>query len=115
MSNSTDTYHKQGRRWGISITIWLLLVLSAVMLVSGCGKENQTSEFDFQILDLNKTQLQAVDLYVDAEMHVELEENQQAIEKLNAAVGLNDRFSLAFSLLGELYQQQKEYEKSAAS
>jgi len=57
----------------------------------------------------------AVELYVDAVMHNELDENEQAIEKLNTAVGLNRRFSPAYSLLGEVYEKLKDYDKSAAS
>jgi tetratricopeptide (TPR) repeat protein len=38
-----------------------------------------------------------------------------AVEKLNSAVQLNKRFSLAYSLLGEIYQEMEDYEKSAAS
>jgi len=61
------------------------------------------------------TEQQACDLYVDAVMLAELDENEKAIEKLNSAVKLNKRYSLAYSLLGELYQKIKDYEKSAAS
>ena len=57
----------------------------------------------------------AIDLYVDAVMFRELDENQKAIEKLDSSVQLNKRFSLAYSLLGEIYQEIKEYEKSAAA
>lgn len=58
---------------------------------------------------------QAVELYVDAVMLREFDENEKAVEKLNSAVKINDRFSLAYSLLGEIYQEMKEYEKSAGS
>ena len=76
-----------------------LYVMSLVLLFSaGCGRKEQ-----------------AVDLYVDAVMLKELEESEMAIESLNSAVQLNKRFSLAYSLLGEIYQEIKDYEKSAAS
>ena len=58
---------------------------------------------------------QAVELYVDAVMLKELDEDEKAVEKLNSAVRLNKRFSLAYSLLGEIYQGIKDYEKSAVS
>ena len=57
----------------------------------------------------------AVELYVDAVMHNELGENEQAVEKLNTAVSVNRRFSPAYSLLGEVYEKLKDYDKSAAS
>jgi tetratricopeptide (TPR) repeat protein len=56
-----------------------------------------------------------VDLYVDATALNERGENQKAVEKLNAAVKVNKRFSPAYSLLGEIYQQRNDYQKSAAS
>ncbi len=56
-----------------------------------------------------------VDLYVDAAMLNEQGENQKAVEKLNAAVQVNQRFSPAYSLLGEIYRQMNDYQKSAAS
>jgi tetratricopeptide (TPR) repeat protein len=67
---------------------------------AGCGQQQQQ---------------RAVDLYVDAVMFRELNENEKAVEKLDAALKLNKRFSLAYSLLGETYQQLQDYEKSAAS
>ena len=48
-------------------------------------------------------QEQAIDLYVDAVMLAELDENEKAVEKLNTSVRLNSNFSLAYSLLGEIY------------
>lgn len=58
---------------------------------------------------------QAIDLYVDAIMLRELGENELAVERLNSAVERDKRFSVAYSLLGEIYQEMKDYEKSAAS
>jgi tetratricopeptide (TPR) repeat protein len=55
-----------------------------------------------------------VDLYVDAVMLRELGEDEMAVEKLSAAVEQNEEFSLAYSLLGEIYQQLSDYGKSAA-
>jgi tetratricopeptide (TPR) repeat protein len=55
-----------------------------------------------------------VNLYVDAAVMNERGENQKAIEKLNAAVQVNKRFSPAYSLLGEIYQQMNDYQRSAA-
>lgn len=61
-----------------------------------------------------QAQQQVINLYVDAVELTERGENEKAVEKLNSVVKLNKRFSLAYSLLGEVYQQIKDYEKSAA-
>lgn len=68
-----------------------------LLLSGGCAQEQRS-----------------VDLYVDAVMLRELNENEMAVEKLNSAVKLNKHFSLAYSLLGEIYQGMEDYEKSAA-
>jgi tetratricopeptide (TPR) repeat protein len=60
-------------------------------------------------------QSKEVDLYVDATALKEQGENQKALEKLNTAVQVNKRFSPAYSLLGEIYQQMNDYQKSVAS
>lgn len=61
------------------------------------------------------SQQKVVDLYVDAVMLKELDQNQMAIAKLDAAVKLNKKFSLAYSLKADIYQQMKDYEQSAAA
>lgn len=55
----------------------------------------------------------AADLYVDALVLKETGQADQAVEKLDAAVKADPRFSPAYSLLGDLYQQAKDYENSA--
>ena len=80
-------------------TMGLLCLCIVGLLVSGgCGQEQRS-----------------VDLYVDAIMLKELNENEKAVEKLNSAVRLNKDFSLAYSMLGEIYQETEDYEKSIAS
>lgn len=79
-------------------SLGMCVVNLALLFSAGCGQEQQ-----------------AVDLYVDAVMLRELDENEMAIERLNSAVQLNKRFSLAYSMLGEIYQEIKDYGKSAAS
>ncbi len=81
---------------------WLvcLVCLAAVILFySGCALRQDRS----------------VDFYVDAVMYKEFQQNDLAIEKLNSAIKENKKFSLAYSLLGDIYQDMKEYEKSANS
>lgn len=102
MSDSKDV-HFSGTRDYLDISYIvsraaLLTVFTSLLFLFGCGPNQQ-----------------AVDLYVDAVMLREFDENEMAIEKLNTAVELNDRFSLAYSLLGEIYQEMKDYEKSAAA
>jgi len=81
----------------------LCLISLTLSLFAGCGSEEQNLAEPY------------VKLYVDAVQLRELDENEKAIEKLNTAVQLNNRFSLAYSLLGEIYQEMKDYEKSAAA
>ncbi|MHC4155398.1 MAG: tetratricopeptide repeat protein [Planctomycetota bacterium] len=57
---------------------------------------------------------QPVSLYVDAVVLRDLDQNELAAEKLNAAVKIDDRFWLAYSLLGEIYEDFKDYEESAS-
>ena len=57
----------------------------------------------------------AADLYVDAVVLTETGEIEKAVKKLDSAVEANKKFSLAHSMLGRLYQEIKEYDKSAAS
>lgn len=54
-----------------------------------------------------------IDLYVEAVILKELDQNDEAISKLDEAVRRDETFSLAYSLQGDLYQQKGEYEKSA--
>ncbi len=83
-----------------AVGMFLLAVTIAVMLLSLVGCASPGKE---------------IDLYVDAVMLRQQGENQKAVEKLGAAVQVNERFSLAHSLLGEIYQQMNDYQKSAAS
>jgi len=85
-------------RVNIRFIICIFITSLALLLLAGCANDQR-----------------AVELYVDAMMHNELGENEQAVEKLNTAVGMNRRFSPAYSLLGEVYEKLKEYDKSAAS
>ena len=55
----------------------------------------------------------AVNLYVDAVMLNDMAETNQAVAKLNEATTVNPKFSIAYSLLGQIYQQMNEYQKSA--
>jgi len=57
----------------------------------------------------------AVALYVDAVELVDRNDQQLAVEKLNSAVEIDGDFSLAYSLLGQIYQKLADYENSAAS
>jgi tetratricopeptide (TPR) repeat protein len=58
---------------------------------------------------------QAIVLYVDAVMLKEQNQPDKAVEKLNQAVRKDRRFSLAQALLGEIYEQEGQYSKSATA
>lgn len=101
MSNSIITTMAAGKRQKAKVNYFLFFsgyFLFFLLFSAGCAPKQQ-----------------AVDLYVDAVMLRESGENEQAVEKLSSAVKLNKRFTLAYSLLGEIYEKMKEYEKSAAS
>ena len=57
----------------------------------------------------------AVDLYVDAVRLAEADQKEKAIEKLETSLELHGRFSLAHSMLGEIYYDMKDYNKSVMS
>ena len=82
----------------VIILVYLMGVCSVVL--SGCGEQQRVGP---------------VDLYVDAVMLNELGKNAQAIEKLEESVELNEQFSLAHSLLGDIYQQLEDYPASESS
>lgn len=54
-----------------------------------------------------------VALYVDATVLKDLNESDKAIDKLNEAIKLNPDFAMAYSLLGQIYRESGEYQKSA--
>lgn len=54
----------------------------------------------------------AADLYSDAIMLTEANQNDVAIEKLKQSIELNPEFSIAHSMLGDVYQETGDYEKS---
>ena len=85
-----------GTKVRIIICVWLtsLILLSC----TGCQQQQQPAA-----------------LYVDAVTLKEAGQDKKAVEKLKKAVKLNEHFSLAYSLLGEIYQEMEDYERSAAS
>ena len=94
------------RHNGFVVTVSLAAMLAFV----GCSLQHETEKIVDQQLD---SQRQAVSLYVDAMMLNELNDNDKAIQKLDAAIGLDPRFALAYSLKGDIYQANEEYAKSA--
>ncbi|MHC4131665.1 MAG: tetratricopeptide repeat protein [Planctomycetota bacterium] len=72
------------------------------LLISGCGRKNAYQQ-------------EPISLYVDAVQFREVNENQKAIETLNTAVQQDEDFSLAHSLLGDIYQEMEDYLNSATS
>ncbi len=62
-----------------------------------------------------RQQQDAVALYVDAATLREAGQNRAAVEKLDAAVKSDPDFTLAYSLLCEIHQEMRDYERSAAA
>ena len=103
MSDNTDSVKTKSESWKSKAAYFFLFpfsfLLFPLMFSTGCSFPER----------------RAVELYVDAVELKELDENEKAVEKLDSAVQLNEHFSLAYSLLGEIYQQMQDYEKSAAA
>ncbi len=91
------------------------------ILVSGCNEPNSnsgTSTFNGTQIEENNTQssnVQAVRLYVDAMMLNDIQQWDQALQKLTSAIEFAPDFSLAWSFKGDIYQNNEQYEKSADS
>ena len=102
----------------------ILILLSGIICFSGCQQLQQTTtdpnmlvaEYpeDTATIALSEdSQEQAVSMYVDAMMLNDLNEREQAIRKLNLALELDPKFSLAYSLKGDILQGMEKYEDSA--
>jgi cytochrome c-type biogenesis protein CcmH/NrfG len=73
-------------------------VCAAVLMgLAGCAKTNEVA------------------LYVDATVLKDMDQTDEAVAKLHEAIKKNPEFSLAYSLLGDIYLESKEYEKSVRS
>jgi cytochrome c-type biogenesis protein CcmH/NrfG len=72
-----------------------LVCTAGLAVLGGCSRTNEVS------------------LYADAAVLKEMNQNDQAVAKLQQAVKKNPDFAMAYSLLGDIYKESKEYEKSA--
>ena len=86
---------------GTGLRTGIYLLVTALFVLAGCGEQQKRSG--------------PIDLYVDAVMHSEVGESAEAIEKLQKSVELNEKFSLAHSLLGDIYRQLEDYPSSETS
>jgi tetratricopeptide (TPR) repeat protein len=76
-------------------TFCVLAAILTAVISGGCGRHR------------------AVELYVDAVMLNDLDQHTKALKKLDVAL-INDRsFALAYSLKGDIYQKQGNYEQSS--
>ena len=102
----------------------IIILVSGIICFSGCELPQQkTADPNMLIADYpedtavmaspEKTQEEAVSMYVDAMMLNDLNEREQAIRKLNLALELDPQFSLAYSLKGDILKGMKKYEDSA--
>jgi hypothetical protein len=99
----------------------IIILLSGIVCFSGCDQSQQTTTDPNMLVaeypdDTNavalteESQEQAVSMYVDAMMLNDLNEREQAIRKLNLALELDPKFSLAYSLKGDILQGMEKYE-----
>jgi tetratricopeptide (TPR) repeat protein len=102
----------------------ILILLPGIICFSGCEQgQKSTTDPNMLVADYPEDaaavalpeawQEQAVSMYVDAMMLNDLNEREQAIRKLNLALELDPKFSLAYSLKGDILQGMEEYEDSA--
>jgi len=87
----------------LSCVLFFCLMSGVLIFFTGCGGARQQADNTH------------IELYVDAVTLTERSEKEKAINKLNSAIQRNESFSLAYSLLGEIYQEMQDYESSAAS
>jgi len=78
--------------------VQLTVALVALGLLAGCAERQPT-----------------MDLYLDAVMLRELDQDQLAVKKLNAVVAADPGFTLAYSELGKAYEKLGDHQKALAA
>ena len=93
---------------------------TVLLAIAGCQQPQQQPDADelqtpeqTEAMIAEEQRMQAVSLYVDAMMLNDINEREEAIQKLNQAVELDPQFALAFSLKGDILQTMEQYEDSA--
>ena len=90
----------------VAAYICICLTGTTPLLCRGCARQQQAERQETEQQKAQKQQ--AVELYVDAVTLAEAGENQKAIEKLNLVLTSENDFSLAYSLLGEIYYKTRD-------
>ena len=103
------------KRNGLAATTISAVLLPLLFMVSGCIEMDQTNNEEVIGPTKEADMPDASKLYVDAISLNEIDKKQQAIDKLNKAIGLAPDFALAYSLRGEIYQKMEKYAESADS
>jgi len=80
---------------GSYLKIQIFLISITPLIITGCTPTQE-----------------AVELYVEAVRLAEADEKVKAIEKLETSLELYEHFSLAHSMLGEIYYDMKDYRRS---
>ncbi len=88
-----------------TVAIRLIPAILPMLVFSGCVDEQRRKDQRYE----------AVELYTDAVMLLELENSQVAVQKLRDAVEADPEFGMAYSLLGKIHRQAGRYEQSAAA
>ena len=73
----------------------LVLVLACLLFLAGCNEAERAAQ-----------------LYTEATILNDTQEKEQAIEKLKQAIELSSEFTLAHSLMGDIYLEVGDYDKS---
>ena len=85
----------------------VIFAVAAIMLFSTGCEQQAVSGGEFNINQ------EAISLYVDAMMLEEINEQEQAIKKLDAAVEIFPEFALAYSYKGDIHKSAGRYDQSA--
>jgi tetratricopeptide (TPR) repeat protein len=98
----------------------MIALLLGILTLFGCQPPQQNidpnaaiSSAPIQVISTTDAKDQAVSMYVDAMMLNDLNEREEALRKLNQALELDPRFSMAYSLKGDILQNMEQYEDSA--
>ena len=91
-----------------------LTILSIGFLLAGCvAIDPSKAQEEALMRQAEEQRREAVSLYVDAMMLNEINDYAAALRKLELATQLDSQFAVAYSLKGDLYQAQQQYEQSA--
>lgn len=95
-----------------------LLLAAMAVCIWGCApseKSQLDSQQELIAKQIEEQRSMAISYYVDAMMLNDLSDHQEALKKLDMATELDNGFTLAYSMKGDIYQKLQDYPASAAA